>query len=473
MNLLQKAAVTLANWMPNGYNPPALPRDITRGAIGTGITLYPAGSDYTNITQGYNRNPWIFAIVSKSAKKFSQVPWYHYRIKRNERKTWFEEYMPLTANCRLDTKALTEAKKMRAKSVDQVIVDSPIQQLLAKPNRNDTGASFREQLYGYKLLSGEGNIWFSRPDKNKPPEEMFIIPKANLALVSGGDPWDIAAYKLVFSGKEFVNGKENILMWKFPNYTFDPNGLSHLRGQSPLESALLLLQTSNEGQERLATMNKNQGVAGMVVNESAPQQPDPEKALFMRRQFDSIVNNNDLAGSIAYMTGKMSFMQFGMNAKDLQILEQMDKSIEWFCNVFDYPPGLLTKDQTYENQKQQERTFIYNNIAVASYGLRDELNAKLLPAFGLDRERDVIDCDILGLPELTEDLGATVTALKDAIGLTVDQRLEAMGYDAIGGEEGKMILVPSGYTTLDELNAPIGGNLNNEVALLNGQNPQP
>src|SRR5688572_27809398 len=119
--------------------------------LNQGITIYPYGKDETFINQGYTKNAWVYAIVSKCAKKFGQVPWYHYKIKTSERKAWFDEYIPLTKDRLPDIKARNEARRIRTKAIDQVIVDSPLTKLLSKPNRNQSGADFREYLYGFKL----------------------------------------------------------------------------------------------------------------------------------------------------------------------------------------------------------------------------------------------------------------------------------------------------------------------------------
>jgi hypothetical protein len=249
--------------------------------INNQVSLYPYDKSETYIGKGYNKNAWVYAIVSKCAKKFGQIPWYHYRIKRTEVKTW-NEYGLLTKNgFSDDVKLRLELRKMRTKAVEQVRQDSKLQEILDRPNRNQTGAILREQLYGYKLLSGEGNIWLSKLEKAV--QEMFIIPKANLALVKGADSLaDVSSYKLLLGGQELPAEKDSIIMWRFPNYEFDPISLGHLRGQSPLDAGLLLLQSDNEGQERLINMNKNQGVAGLSFRKDQHQTPSVEQALFQR-----------------------------------------------------------------------------------------------------------------------------------------------------------------------------------------------
>src|SRR6478735_315489 len=99
LNGLQKAVANLFG-LPTVANLPAIqqrnfPFFNTIG-FNNGVSIYPYGKDTTYINQGYNKNAWVYSIVSKCAKKFGQVPWYHYKISTNERKTWFDEYIPLT-----------------------------------------------------------------------------------------------------------------------------------------------------------------------------------------------------------------------------------------------------------------------------------------------------------------------------------------------------------------------------------------
>jgi HK97 family phage portal protein len=432
-----------------------------------GVTIYPYNNDRTYIEKGYNKNAWVFAIVSKLAKKFSQVPWYHYKIKRAERKTYFEEYIPLT-KAGLNSKSIIEARKMLKKSVDQQIVDSPLSRFLNKPNRNQSGAQYREELYGYKLLTGEGNGYLSKIDNNGPPVERFIIPKNNIALVKGpGILSDIAGYKMLLGGNTIEVAKELILMWKFPNYNFDPLTLAHMRGQSPLDAGLLVLQSSNEATERMVAMNKNQGVAGLVARKDAVGYPTPTQASFMREQFNSIVNDKDLAGSIAYMTGDLSYMQFGLDAGQLKLMEQADIQFKQLCNIYDIPWQLFGNADSYENRKQYKRDLIYDNIAVACYSYRDEENAKLIPQFNLDRESDVIDCDLFALPELSEDLKTQIDGFKSAWWMTPNEIREQTGFDRIIDTNMDKVYAPSSVVPVDQMNAEIGAGLDAQINLLN------
>jgi phage portal protein BeeE len=477
MNLIQriKAAANIVvrgNLLPTVVNP-INGRGPAFMMLNDKLVIYPYGKDQTFIENGYQKNWAVYVVVNKCVKKFRQVPFYHYTIKTKERKTWFDEYIPLS-KAGLGDHEVRELRKMRAKSVEQTIVDSRLSKFLNKPNRNHSGSKFRGQLYGHKLLTGEGDHWFSYPlkdnvfDLSQPPLEAFPMPKANIALIKGNSPWTIDGYKLLIGGDNADVPKQSVILWTFDTYGLDPITLNHLRGQAPLDAGLLTMQGVNEAEERLATMSKNQGVSAIAYNETAMGQPTVEQAMFMRQQFNSVINDRDLAGSIAVMNGKWGFHQVGLDARALQLIEQGDKGLDKVAMIMDVPIGLFRHGTTYENKPQDKKDFIYDNIAPAAYELRDQWNELLLPQFNLDRERNVIDCDILSLPELAADQ-EKVSKFLDTMGprLTLNEGRELLGYERSPDPNLDKHYATSGLTPLDQINEPIGGSLDAEMSQLN------
>lgn len=455
----------LLNTQPGFYAPTG-----SLQTFGQGVALYARDTGETHINKGYKRNAIVFSILNKCIKKFGQVDWNVVKIVRDERKT-AQEYVELSRKD-ISFHAVRELRKMRKKMIDQVPVDNALSRRLARPNRNQSQAEFLEQLYGYKLLTGEGNIWLSRgtdaagsPVTKGAPLEMFVIPKGNLALRKGSDAWDIAGFDVVFGTERIPMPKDNIIMWAFFNPAFDPVTLEHLRGMAPLDAGILLLQGSNEGAERLININKNQGAAAIASSESLSDQTDPKQIMFIRQQFDQIVNNRDMAGKIAVISGKWNVQQLGMDVGQLRLIEQMDVHNDWFCNVFDVPPGLFVKNQTYENMKEAKRSLIYDNTAPAAYSLRDEFNDRLLPAYGLDRERYLIDADVTALPELAADFKTQAESVKNVWQLTGNEVREYLGYDRVVDENMDRFFMPAGLQTLEDAAAPIGGGFDDEDVL--------
>ncbi len=440
--------------------------------VGNDIILYPSDSGINYLTKGYNLNDAVYAIVSKNAEKMGQVRMYHAKVKKDERKT-LSEYNYITKG-NIGKRELKEMKRMRKSMIEDLEVSSPLSYLLNKPNRYQTQGEFVEQMFGYKELQGEGNVWLNsfrdaNGKRTGTPVEMFIIPKQHLNLrTAGGDPWGILGYEFVLNnGSTKVKwDKEEVLMWKYANYNFDATTLEHLRGFSPLQTAMVLIQSMNEGDERLAISNKHGGAAGLAYREDVTQIPSLEQTQQIRRQFNEIVNTDDMAGKIAVMAGKWGYHNLAVSLVDQEILKQYDYGFERLCRVFKTPYGIFDSKSTYDNQKQHVRQWIYSKIAPNIYNLRALLSDALLPAFKLDPETNIIDCDINSLPELAEDLKDQVDAVKEAWWLTPNQRLSATGYEESIDPNMDKVYAPSGLSTLDDMNMQMNDNLDNEVNLL-------
>lgn len=433
--------------------------------IGNEITLYPAKDGEGIIAKGYNLNSVVHTCVKIITKMFGQIPFYVVELDKNERKTW-SEYLLLSKHVQ-DPRAMQEAKRMRRKSIDGIMIDGKLSRFLNKPNRNQSGTAYREQLIGYKKLTGEGNQWFNRGVEDgrqrtdQAPFEMFIIPKYVLQLVGNGvDPWEILKYQLTLNNSTAISvPKENLLMWIEQNYQFDGVTLNHLRGFAPLEAALLDIQALNEGAVREIKEAVNGGANGLLYRSDAKELPaNPDVVASMRRQINAAVNGKDVAGTVAWMAGEWGYLPFGKTSQEMQRVELTKQNMVDIANVLGVPPGLLFTDQTYENAPAFWKRLVYQTIAPEAYSLRDAWNNTLLPMFNMDPERYCIDCDIMALPELAEDLKDQVAAVQNANWLSVNEKRIATGYEPAEGEEYDFVPVNDG---------PIGGPLDNEQDLLN------
>jgi hypothetical protein len=77
----------------------------------------------------------------------------------------------------------------------------------------------------------------------------------------------------------------------------------------------------------------------------------------------------------------------------------------------------------------------------------------------LDRDRDVIDCDIMALPELAEDTKTQIEAVKSAWWMTPNEMRKETGFDELPDENMNKIYIGSTLTPLDQVNSDIGGGL--------------
>jgi phage portal protein BeeE len=434
--------------------------------VGNEITFYTADNGERFITKGYRLNDAVFSIVSTNAEKAGQVRLYHSKVKYDQRKTLFE-YAELQKGGLTIRKMIELAKMQKAMAADKV-VDSPLQKLLNKPTRYQSQAEWIEQGFALRELQGEMNIKKFRDLSGKKTIEMMIIPKPHLNIIGNpSDPWDIIAYQFVLNGIQYRWEKEDVLMWKYSN----PSGLStnfeHMRGFAPLVPAEVLMQAMNEGDVRVATSNANSGASGFAFRKDVKGEPTMQQKTEMRRQFNDIVNNEDEANKTAILAGEWGYYNIGYSVEAQKLLEQYGYGFKRLCRVFKTPSQIFDEGNgTWDNQKQAFRRWIYAKIAPNMYNLRGILSDSLITEFGYDPETNLIDCDIMSLPEMSQDLGELTSALKDAWGITIDDRLDAMGYETIGGKDGATRLIPNGYTPLDQLNADIAPNLDSQIQML-------
>ncbi len=465
MNLLRKLnnsiEVKANRLMPMSIGdwPSPVVQDIKQ--LGNDIVLYPQDNGYTYLDKGYNLNDAVSTITGKNMRKAGQVRFTHTKVKRGEKKT-LQEYLALQKSIHLTSgdvftaaKLKKEIKAMRKAMIEDLVVDSPLTKLLTKPNRWQTQSEWIELMFGLRELQGEGNLWLNRGAAGN-IMEMLVIPKAHINLHGDGkDPWYVSGYEFVLNGAATQLKKDDVIMWKYTNPKLLDTTLEHLRGRSPLYSLMVVIQGMNEGDERIAISNKNAGASGFAFRTDLSKEPTYEQRTDMRNQFNSAINNEAMANKVAILGGQWGYHEIGRSMAELKIIEQYGLSFQRIANALETPHQLFGfGNDTYENQKQYGRNWIYNKIAPNLYQLRGLLSDRLLPEFMLDPETNLIDCDVMSLPEMSQDLGELTKGLNDVYGMSIDERLEYLGFEPIGGEVGNLRLVQSGLTNLEEFTVP-------------------
>jgi phage portal protein BeeE len=444
--------------------------------LGNEVSFYATKNGQNIIQYGYNLNYVVHTCINIIQKVFGKVPFYVVNIKKGEQKAYWEGQELIKSGIK-DIRAVSEWRRIQKKTIDGIIEDNRLAEKLNKPNRNQSGVAYREMLIAYKKLTGEGSQWLNRGVDDDGTQsttgsvlEMFSIPKHVVQLVSNTvDPFEIVKYKIDLAGRTVDVPKENLLMWNESNLTFDPLTLAHLRGMSPLESAILQIQALNDAAQREITESQNGGANGLLFRKDAKELPtNPNTIASIRQQINQAVNGEDVAGTIAWLAGEWGYLPFGRSAQELQRVQLSEKNADAICNVLGVPPGLIKSDQTYTNAPAYWKQLVYGVIAPEAYSLRDVYNDEnFMEMFGLDRDRYAVDCDVMALPELSEDLKTQIDAVLNADFLTLDEKRIATGYEPLGTPEAAKIYMGSSKTTLDDLNAPVGGNLDEEMNLLN------
>ena len=400
-----------------------------------GVVLQPYYQQ-AYVDDGYMGNSDVYSIVTFLARKAGSIPWYVYKMKPGEKaNTSLERYKQLSKG--LHNKGAFERALMERKNAyeENMVTGTPLAKLLEKPNPQQAQDQFFQNLFGYRILSGEGNIYGNDGNiENGKFLELNVLPTQFLEIYPDpNDLYGLLGYKLMVA--QGINiPKANVCHWKSWNPDFNDVTRSHLRGVSPLRSAWKLLRMSNNAADASAKMTQNGGAKGALVpqpvNNNIPQMT-PEQASIIQRAINERINGTDNKGSIGVMQYPYNYLNFGLSSVDMELVKTLQMTLHQWCRVFGMPIVLFDTDtSSYNNYTNGMRDLITNTIAPLCAELRDELNAWLVPRFG---ENVYIDFDISALPELQSDMEKMVGQLKQADWLTFDEKRTAMGYEEKGG----------------------------------------
>jgi HK97 family phage portal protein len=405
----------------------------TRDIQGINSAVLQQYDNRAYVDDGYLGNSDVYAIVTFLARKAGSIPWYVYKMNNTAKaRTSLERYKQLSKG--IHNKGAYERAMMERKSAydENMVMGSPLAKLLEKPNPQQAQDQFFQNLFGYRILSGEGNIYGNDGTvKGGKFVELNVLPTQYLDIYPDpNDLYGLLGYKLMVSGG--INlPKDQVCHWKSWNPDFNDVTRSHLRGVSPLRSAWKLLRMSNNAADASAKMTYNGGAKGAlvpeVVNNNVPQMT-PEQASMIQRAINERLNGTDNKGAVGILQYPYNYLNFGLSSVDMELVKTMQLSLHQWCRVFGLPIVLFdTESSSYNNYANAMRDLITNTIVPLCCELRDELNSWLVPRFG---ENVYIDFDISALPELQSDMEKLVQQLKVADWLTFDEKRTAMGYDA-------------------------------------------
>ena len=386
---------------------------------GTIVTLDE--NDETYIQDGYNKNLFVYMCVSFITRRASDIPIRLYRFSGN--------------------------------GDDEEITDHPILDLLKNPNAYSDGKEFIEKSLGYYLLTGNNYTWKvnSTTDPSRPPLELHTLP-SQFVDIKSGKTWAHPAKKYIlrnFADVQF--DADNVIHFRSPNYTFE-NG-QHLYGQSPLRAALNALNLSNSTSEAFTKQAQNEGVKGLLMqradSEVAPMTPEQLKD-FKKKVKDSI-NGKDKRGLIEATNTLFDYIQLGMSAADMQLLEAHKVGRNDICAIYGLSSMLFNDNSasTFNNLNEAKKSaytdaiipLLNNWVSSLNKGLVSQVDSTLY-----------LQIDTSGIEELKADRAKLISSLAQAWWIPTSEKQRMTDYEPDG-----MLpeyLIPSGLFPVDGSDLP-------------------
>lgn len=413
------------------------------------------------IDEGYYKNPDVYAAINVIVRLASTAPLNLYKVVDKKSLRAYKSLLnsiPNPSDAALFRKHIKDLHDFKTKALEEVF-DHKILDRLEHPNEFQSKGEFLENFYGFKLATGEAIVYKARAKMGTPEiMALYHLPPQNTDIVSGGILEPIKKYKIVFSDEEGNFDPADIIHNRSWSLDYSTPG-SHLRGISPLRSALRALTMGNDGRSVHTWMLQNKGSDKLIALDPdglklPGNQLTTEQKEALKDEVNSTVNGRQNKGKATFATGKFQVFDLGMSSQDLGIEAAIDLSTQDICKVYGISPILLANmdASTFANYKEAKKAAITQVVIPMLISVRDSLNKELLPEFEKNGNTFMLDYDLTAYPELQEDREKMVGYLKEAYWLSPNQKLIEMGY----GEDTDPLMnkkyFPSSLVPIEQLN---------------------
>lgn len=388
--------------------------------LGESIVWNPENDD-TYIKDGYRKNATIYSLVNIITNAATTIPFQVYeKVNENEVK----RYKALTSGS-IDANSIYKANLIRKNAMVE-LEGTELHKLLERPNAAQSYSSWISELIAFGKLTGNRYIYGIAPETGMNQgkyKELYVMPSQIMEIVSGGIMQPVQKYRIEYQGAYDIPA-EDICHIKDFNPYYDGTG-SHLYGQSPLRAGLRSLTTNNEAVQTGVKYLQNQTARGILTSDEGDL--NEVQAQQLKDKFRKNFQGSDNAGDVIITPKKLSWVNFGLNASDVSLIQQYNASIKDLCNIYAVPVQLLnnTESATYNNMKEAKKALYQNCVIPELNKIRDELNRWLVPKFG---EKLFIDFDYSAIPELQEENEKVVDQLSKAWWVTPNEKRSVMNY---------------------------------------------
>lgn len=210
-------------------------------------------------------------------------------------------------------------------------------------------------------------------------------------------------YKLELGTNKLIVPVEDMNHVKF--YNPSQMGFSSCLGLSPLQAGLLSLVASNDNKKAQSVLVRNQGVRGMITSRSDRAQT-PEERNQIQAAADARMMGAAKFGKAIATSANVDFIQMGMDATQLKIIESAVMKMRDLCNLYGVDSSLFNdpSNKTYNNRKEAEKAMFTNAVIPVNEKDIHSLNEWLLPAWNeKDNTTYQIRQNLSAIPVLHED----------------------------------------------------------------------
>jgi HK97 family phage portal protein len=343
--------------------------------------------------------------------------------------------------------------------------------LMESPNPAQSGREFMRYLVSYQQLSGNAYILGIGMDHRveKAPKELMLLNPGHVKVEHGSNLFPkeyeykpSATNRYVYPVNQ-LNGRSAVLHIK----SFHPNNAEY--GLSAFSPSARSVDIHGEGQEwnKKLIMNGARPSGALVVQADSGKSGELSDDQYQRLKetLDNEYSGASNAGKPLLLEGGLDWREMSINPKDMEFLEGKNSAARDIALAFGVPPQLLgiPGDTTYANYAEAKLAFWTETVLPLLGFIFDAFNRAITPLYGKDMFLWYDEEMIPALEPLRKEKSARIEA---ADYMTIDEKREAMGLEALPDGMGSMVLVPSsmipldlaGTTQLAEPGAPVDPN---------------
>ncbi len=335
------------------------------------------------------------------------------------------------------------------------IDEHPLLALLARPNRGQAGADFREALAGFLLTAG--NAYIEAVNVDGIVRELHTLRPDRMKVVPGSDGWP-EAYEYTVGGRSL----------RFPVLPDGPSPILHLRlfhplddhyGFAPIEAAAVALDIHNAaGTWNKALLDNSARPSGALVYQAKDGgNLTNEQYERLKAELEAGFTGAKRAGRPLLLEGGLDWKAMSLSPKDMDFLEAKNGAAREIALAFGVPPMLLgiPGDNTYSNFKEANAAFWRSTVLPLTARIAAALGAWLAPSFedgagagdgGYRSAQPTLRLwfDADQVEALSADRAALWERVAKADFLTVNEKRAAVGYQPIEEGEGADALTGAG-----------------------------
>lgn len=337
--------------------------------VGSNTAQWIDGKNDNYIAEGFEKNADVFSIIQYLYKRASTIPWKLYSYDASGK--------------------LTEKK------------NHPLINLIERPNPMMGQSFFIQTLLAYKYLLGNAYIYLPRMENGAnrgQSKEMWIMPASKIEIVSNG--WQSPVDHYRFMGTTSPKFRpEDVIHLRSVSMSYGSG--NDFYGMSPLKPGVIPLTKSNSAAESEVKSFQNMTPDGILSKKSNTDSAMTEEQVsYLERWWAQRSGHKNRR--MAFTSAQLEFIRMGFSPVDLNVLESSKLSFRQLCNLYQFPAQLLNDSEhsTYNNMREAKKAVYTDAIIPELHALRDELNHRLVPAYG---DNLWLDLDTSGIDVLQDD----------------------------------------------------------------------